>query len=48
MKKPVRHRSEGERKTYVEHRPLRRAREIYGRAGTVGTESRVGEGARGT
>lgn len=47
-KKPVRHRSEGERKTYVEHRPLRRAREIYGRAGTVGTESRVGEGARQT
>lgn len=38
----------GERKPYVEHRPLRRAGEIYGRAGTVGTEPGVGEGARWT
>lgn len=44
--KPVRHGSEGEGKAYVEHRPLRRAREIYGSAGTVGTEPGVGEPPR--
>lgn len=43
---PVPHGSEGERKTYVEHRPLRRAGEIYGRAGTVGSEPGVGEPPR--
>lgn len=40
---PVRHRSEEERKTYVEHRPLRRTGDNYGRAGSVGTEPGVGE-----
>lgn len=37
----------GERKPYVEHRPLRRAGEIYGRAGTVGHRARGGRGAQG-
>lgn len=38
----------GKGKTYVEHRPLRRAVGTYGRAGTTGTEPGVGEppGAR--
>lgn len=45
-KTPVRHGSEGERKAYVEHRPLRRTGEIYGRAGTVGREPGVGEPPR--
>lgn len=43
---PVPHGSEGQRKTYVEHRPLRRAGEIYGGAGTVGSEPGVGEPPR--